>query len=500
MASMLAACFVVAGAKTLVAQETPNQGGDLTMAVHGASSGDSLDPRSFNSPFMAVVSGTVFNTLVEATGSEAELEPGLAKSWETLNKGKTWQFHLVDGAMFHNGAPVTPADVIFSFELHSEDSGRSNSRAIVANIESMRDEGENSVVFELDEPNYFFPAMLTNYSLVIVPAGTTEFDGIGSGAYRITHFSPGEILEAERFEDYFKSDKGHVNTVSILAVNDVSARVSSIQSGQVDLATQLDPRSVPLLESLPTVEINFLQGNGFAGFNMMLNQAPFDELKLRQALKHAIDREDIIQRIYNGYARLGNDTPVPPNFPEFAEDVPQMKYDPERARQLYEESGHSGPIVLQTSDAVGGTAVDMAALFREHAARAGIDIEVRREPADGYWGNVWAQTPFHATLWGGRATSEMMLSLAYSSDSASNDTAFVSEAFDEALADARSGETFELRNEALAEAQRILSEQGGAIIPAFENIPEGISSRLRGYIPGTILAGSTRAAEDVWFD
>ena len=191
---------------------------------------------------------------------------------------------------------------------------------------------------------------------------------------------------------------------------------------------------------------------------------------------------------------------MPPNFADFAESVPQTTYDPDLARQLYEESGHSGPIVLQTSDAVGGTAIDMASLFREHAAAVGIDIEVRREPADGYWGNVWAQAPFHATLWGGRATSEMMLSLAYSSDSASNDTAFASEAFDAALVKARSGKTAEARNEALAEAQQILNREGGVIIPAFEDIPEGISSRLRGYQPGTILAGSTRAAEDVWFD
>jgi peptide/nickel transport system substrate-binding protein len=342
--------------------------------------------------------------------------------------------------------------------------------------------------------------MLTNYSLVVVPEGTTEYTGIGTGPYRITQFSPGEVLEAERFEDYFRADtKAHVDTVTLIGVNDIAARVSAIQTGQVHIATQLDPRSAELLGSLPTLEIVFLRGPGFSGINMMLDKPPFDNLQLRQALKYAIDREDIIARVYGGFARLGNDTPVPPNSADFAADVPQYSYDPERARALYEESGHSGPITLQTSEAAGSAAVDIATLFREHAAQAGIEIEIVREPADGYWSNVWAATPFHSTLWGARATSEMILSIAYGSGSPANDTAFSSPEFDAALDRARSSEDRADQLVALAEAQRVLAETGGAIIPAFGDIPEGVSTDLRGYVPGTLLVGSTRAAENVWF-
>jgi peptide/nickel transport system substrate-binding protein len=247
------------------------------------------------------------------------------------------------------------------------------------------------------------------------------------------------------------------------------------------------------------VNIEFLSGMGFAGFNMMVDRAPFDNLQLRQAMKYAIDREDLIQRLYAGYARLGNDTPVPPNAPEYASSVAQISYDPDRARDLYAQSGHSGPIVLQTSSATGASAVDAATLFKEHAAHAGIDIEVRREPADGYWGNIWAKTPFHATLWGARPTVDLIMTLAYSGSSPANDTGFRDAEFDEVLQMARGASSPEARAQAIVKAQSILNERGGAIIPAFENTPEGISSDLSGYTAGTLSVGSLRAAENVWF-
>ncbi|MDB9707260.1 ABC transporter substrate-binding protein [Planktotalea frisia] len=401
-----------AGAATLIglspkmafAQE-PRRGGDLVIAVNGASNGNSLDPRTFNSPFMAVLGGTVFNTLVETEGQAAELRPGLAQSWDSTESGLVWSFDLVPDATFHNGQKVTSADVIFSLLSHTDEGSRSNSRAIITSVDKIEADGDHRVVITLKSPNFFFPASLSNYSLAIVPEGTKEYTGIGSGPYRITNFVAGEILEAERFDGYFKADKAFVDTVTILGANDVSARVNAVQSGQAHIAANLDSRTIPLLQSLPTVSVEFMAGLGFTGFNMMVDREPFDNPVLRQALKYAIDRQDIIDRIYGGFARLGNDTPVPPNAAEYAADIPQINYDPDRARDLYAESGHSGPLLLQTSPAVNGSAVDAATLFKEHAAIAGIEIEVRREPADGYWGNVWAKTPFHGTLWGGRPDS-----------------------------------------------------------------------------------------------
>lgn len=160
---------------------------------------------------------------------------------------------------------------------------------------------------------------------------------VGTAAWNVDDRKTRRLIwtrpETERFDGYFRTDRAFVDTVTLLAANDVSARVNAIQSGQVHFAANRDARAVPLLQSLPTGDIQFASGSGFSGFNMMIDRAPFDNLALRQAMKVAIDREDFIQRIYGGQARLGNDRPVPPSAAEFSSDVPQSVYNPDLARE-----------------------------------------------------------------------------------------------------------------------------------------------------------------------
>lgn len=499
LATATALGLVAAAPGQGLAQAAPRRGGTLAIGVEGASTGDTLDPRTFNSPYWAVAAGTIFNTLVEAHGPANELRPGLAHAWEGSDGGRRWVFDLVEGATFHDGRPVTAADVIHSLRIHDAEDSRSNSRSIAAGIRAMTAESPSRVIIDLAEGNYFFPAMVSNYPLCIIPEGTTVFDGIGSGPYRITRFAPGEVIEAERHEGYFKPEAAWVDRVVILAANDPAARVSAFQSGQVHIASGLDTRTAALLRALPGKSLVSLSGAQFVGFNMRADTAPFDNAELRLALKLAIDRQDVLARVYGGLGRIGNDTPIPPNDPLFAADIPQNAYDPERAAELYRRSGHSGPLVLRTSEAATAPAVDMAVLFREHAARAGIQIEIQREPADGYWANVWGQAPFHATVWGARPTADMILTTAYSSGSPGNDSHWSNPAFDAAIAAARIEADEDRRRALYAEAQRLLSSDGGVIIPVFGDVIEGVAGEVQGYVPGTQPCANYRCAEQVWF-
>lgn len=472
------------------------RGGHLVIAAPGASSGNTLDPRGYNSPYMAILGGTIHATLVEVEGPAAELRPGLATGWEPSESGAVWTFDLVQGATFHDGSPVRAADVIASLRLHVAEGSRSNSRPIVGAIAEMTAEGDHRVIFRLRSPNYFFPAMLSNYNLGIMPEGADPAAGIGAGPYRVTRFEPGQTLEAARHEGYFKSDRAWVDTVELLGVNDPAARVSAVQSGQAQVGTLIDARTATLLQALPSLTIHNLPGGGYYGFNMMLDKPPFDNLKLRQALKAAINREDIRTRVLNGFAQAGNDHPVPPSSPYYDAEGPQWAYDPDRAGALLRESGHDGVLTLQTSEGV-SSGIDMATLFAEQAAAAGFQITVQREPADGYWGNVWAKTPFHGTQWGARPTEDMILSLAFGSGSPANDTAYANPMFDSAIAAARASGDMAVRRQHYADAQRLLSDEGGAIIPLFVNVVEAVSAELEGYIGGT--SPTFKVAEMVWF-
>lgn len=486
-------------APRLVWAGEPQRGGHLVAAIGGASAGDSLDPRNFNSPYGAAVSGIIYNNLISVQGPQKNLVPELAQSWEATDGGRTWVFTLADGVEFHNGKILTSEDVVYSLRRHADPDSRSNMRSVIGGVTDIRTDGDSRVVIELPEGNYLFPAYLAHFSLGIIPAGTTQFDGIGTGGYKVTHFAPGEVLEAVRHENYFKSNAAYVDSVELLAINDPSALTAAFQSGQVNLTSMLDARTAGLLEQMPNLRIFNMAGGGYICFNMRCDIEPFNNPDMRMALKLAVDREDMMQRVVAGIGTVGNDTPVPSNDAVFAPSVPQLAYDPERARALYESVGYTGRIVLHTSDAISSRAVDMATVFQEHAARAGIPIDVQRDPSDGYWESVVGHAPFHVAARSARPTADAIFSTAFLGTSGNNECKWVNEEFDAAIIAARAEPDPERRLAFYERAQEICSVDGGTIIPFFTGTVQGTSSDIDGFNVGAVELNGYRAVEQVWF-
>lgn len=477
----------------------PRRGGHLVMSSGGASASQSLDPRSFASPYGAAMSGILYNNLISVQGPHKDLVPELARSWEATNGGRTWVFDLVEGVEFHNGKTLTAEDVVHSLRRHADEDSHSIVRAAIAGVSEIRADGDNRVVIELPEANYLFPAYLGQFPMGIIPAGSDGSEGIGTGGYKLTHFSPGEVLEATRHANYFKSDAAWVDSVELLAINDPAALTAAFQSGQVNMTSMLDARTAGLLEQMPTLKIFSMEGGGYICFNMRCDVEPFNNPDMRMALKLAIDREDMMQRVVAGIGSIGNDTPVPRNDAVFAPSVPQLSYDPERARALYESTGYTGTLVLHTSDAINSRAVDMAAVFQEHAARAGIPIEVQRDPSDGYWQTVVGHAPFHVSARSARPTADAIFTTAFLGSSGNNECKWVNEAFDAAVIAARAEADPERRMAFYEEAQRICSVDGGAIIPFFTATVQGTSADLDGFNVGAVELNGYRAVEQVWF-
>jgi peptide/nickel transport system substrate-binding protein len=176
---------------------------------------------------------------------------------------------------------------------------------------------------------------------------------------------------------------------------------------------------------------------------------------------------------------VGNDHPISPIVPFHAADLPQRDYDPDQARFHYEKSGHSGTIQLSASDAAFAGAVDAAQLVQASAAAAGIDIEIVREPRDGYWSNVWNKKPWCACYWGGRPTVDWMFASAYVAETEWNDTAWrdteAADRFNAIVVEARAELDEARRAEMYYEAQKLIHEDGGAIVPMFANYIMGKS-------------------------
>ncbi|WP_352740387.1 ABC transporter substrate-binding protein [Mesorhizobium sp. M0213] len=215
---------------------------------------------------------------------------------------------------------------------------------------------------------------------------------------------------------------------------------------------------------------------------MQCDTAPFNNNDLRMALKFAIDREEMVHKILIGYGKVGNDFPINAAYPNFDDTIPQHTYDPRKAAEYYKKSGHDGlPIVLRVSDVAFPGAVEAAQLFQQSAAKAGIPLEIKREPGDGYWSEVYLKQPFRATYWGGRPVQDQMYSTAYLSTADWNETHFKNAKFDSLLVKAR-GESNSAKRKAIYKKMGLLvRDEGETILPMFNDYVEGVRDEVKGW-------------------
>ncbi len=467
---------------TRVEAATPSRGGSFVMAMAHGSTTDSLDPATYENGFMTNTGFTYGNCLTEV-GPDNNLRPELAESYEPRNGGATWAFTLRQGVEFHNGKTMTADDVIASINYHRGENSTSAAKGLLTAVTDIRAEGSNVVVIDLDSPNADFPFIVSDYHLLILPSAGGEVDptaGIGTGSYVIENFEPGVRLQATRNANYWKEGNAWFDDIEILSVIDVTARQNALLSREAHLIDRVDPSTVNFLSRAPHVDILDLTGYLHYTFPMRLDVAPFDNYDLRMALKLAINKQEMVDKILSGYGTVGNDHPISPIVPYAANDLPQREYDPDMAKFHYEKSGHSGAIQLSSSDAAFAGAVDAAQLIQASAAAAGIEIEVVREPQDGYWSNVWNKKGWSACYWGGRPTVDWMFASAYVQESEWNDTAWrnteAADRFNVIVVEARAELDTTKRAEMYYEAQRLIHDDGGAIVPMFANYIMGESN------------------------
>jgi peptide/nickel transport system substrate-binding protein len=234
---------------------------------------------------------------------------------------------------------------------------------------------------------------------------------------------------------------------------------------------------------------------------MLVDTKPFDDRNVRTALKYAIDRDQLVKTIFYGHGLVGNDNPIAPAMKYAVNPEPVHSYDPDKARHYLKQAGlDSLKLDLHVSDAAFVGAVDAAALYKESAAKAGIDINIVREPADAYWDNVWRRKSWCACYWWGRATCDWMFSTTYATGGSYNDTHWSNDRFDKLLSQAR-GELDENKRAAqYAEMQQLVHDDGGTIVLVFNNYVTAGSKKLaHGKIASNTEVDGFRLPERWWF-
>ena len=468
---------------TAALAQTPNIGGLLRAGAPAASTDDSLDPATLDDSFdILSCFGLLRNNLVDIDEYSAPV-PGLAESWDASSDVATWTFKLRRGVEFHNGKTMTSADVIDSINYHRGDESTSSAKNLIEQIEEIRADGNETVVFKLKDGNADFPVVLASYQLLIFPEGTrgAEFEkGIGTGPYELKYWEPGVRMEGTRNPNYYREGKPHFDEVHVIGINDVVSRTAALQTGQIDIMSRCDVKTVHLLDRNPDVQVFQVTGTKHYTAPMHVDKAPFDDVNVRQAIKYGIDRQAILDRILLGYGELGNDQPIAPTMRFHNPDIEQTQYDPDQARFYLKQAGLSSlDVDLAAADTAFAGAVDTAVLFQEQASQAGININVDRVSEDGYWNDIWLVRPCCMCFWAGRPTEDLMFSSAYQAGADWNDTRWANPRFNDLLVAARKELDENKRRDMYYEMQQLCHDDGGALIFSFAADVQAASADLQ---------------------
>ncbi|ADV09554.1 ABC transporter substrate-binding protein [Mesorhizobium ciceri] len=468
--------------------QTAVKGGIIKAGLQGGESTNSLDP-ALNLSQVTFSFGKLWGEYLVRLTPDNKLVNLIAEEIGASADAKTWTIKIRDGIEFHNGKTVGAEDVAATIERHADEKSKSGALGILKNIKGVKASGKE-VIVTLGDADADFPYLMADYHLVIQPNGGKDDPnaGISAGPYKVSVNQPGVRHGGERFANYWLGDKaGHADQVEIIVINDATARLAALQGGQVQMINRVEPKVVDLVKRIAGVSIENVSGKGYYPFNMFCDTAPFDSNDLRMALKLAMDRDEMLEKILRGYGSVGNDFPINEAYPLFSADIEQRKFDPDKAAAAYKKSGHSGSIVLRTSDVAFPGAVDAAQLYQQSCAKAGIKIEIKREPGDGYWSEVWNKQPFSLSYWGGRATQDQMYSTGYVSTADWNDTRFKRPEFDKMLFTAR-GELDQAKRQAIYHDMAVMMrDEGGLIVPFFNQfIDAAATNKIGGYAKSPI--------------
>ena len=481
----------------------PAKGGTLRLGADGGSSTDSLNPlQSLGADHTTNAALATYDTLTEID-HDGSPQPSLAESWEG-NPDGTWAIRLRRGAEFHDGKSLTASDVVWSLNQHRGDASKNaEARQIVGNMEELRADGDHTVIVRQREVNFDLPSHLSSFGLLIGREGTQSWDeGIGTGPYRLEGWEPGVRHVGRKFENFYRDDQGHFDSVETLNVPDAAARAAGLLSGSLDVIGSPDVNTATRLSATSGFDLVQVSGTQHYTTDMRTDTGPLTDPDVRNAIKWGVKRQEIVDNVLGGFATIGNDIPLARNQKFHNDALPQREFDPEKSKWHLNQAGLDRvALTFHTSDGAFAGAVDMGVLMQQSLAEGGIDLTVKREPADGYWSKVWMTEPWTASYYNGRPTADWMLTSQYSSDSQWDATYFRNARFDALLSEARSAADEAKRRELYFEAQRLLWENGGVLVVAFVNILIAASERMgHGGVGVSRRLDDSRLARRWWFE
>ncbi len=459
------------------------------IGTEGGGTSLTMDPAFNNLNDDSVQQNLVFNKLVNVDPNFQPI-PELAKSWSVSEDGKTWTFALQDGVSFHDGKPMTAADVVYTFKRLIDPATGSPGAALLdfldpAGITAVDDRTVSmttkDVVAEL-------PLLIANkYTMIVQDGATSETlrsKGVGTGPFMQDVYDLAQDTRIfQKNPSYWRPGLPMAECIDLKVITEEVSRIAAIQAGSVDLILSAGPAALTTLQGDPkATPVPAAGAGGYITLSMQTDAPPFDDVRVRQAMKLVVDRQLIIDTVLLGNGVAGNDNPVAPNNP-MAYRSDTIPRDVEKAKALLVEAGYPDglSIDLNTADA-GPSYVMLAQVYQQMAADAGITVNIINNPAESYWDVIWMKVPFFSSSWNGRSVPEA-LAYTFTTGAEYNEGRWSNPDYDALIAGARIETDEGKRIEMVKKAQEILATDGGIIIPAFFVDTAVLRTGCTGYVP-----------------
>lgn len=442
----------------------------------GSGAASSVDPISKGRVFQ--ITEKIMSRLVRPD-MEGRPSPDLAVSWSANADATEWTLELREGVTFHDGTGFGSEDVIYSLERVLNPEMDSPARAAIAMISNVEAINENTVKLTLSSSFADLPLLLMDYRLRMIPEGsgdTVATTGIGTGPFRLVTLDAEGVTKLEANMDYFGGAPG-VAEMEIIGIPDAQARLQALLGGQIDMERGITAQQSVMLEGSDRFTIQTIPTGNWRGLVFRTDVAPFDDPRVRRALRLVADRQGMVDLVMGGGAVVACDSPVGPHDQYRAQvECPQ---DIEGAKALLADAGYSDGLDIDIHVAtIESTWPILAEVYQNQAAAAGIRVNIVQVPSDGFWSDVWMQKDVVTTRWNERPADQALNEI-YVSTAKWNESYYKDADFDALLSKARQELDFEARRALYVQAQEHLWETAGTLIPYHVTRLVGASSRVQ---------------------
>ncbi|MFC7722426.1 ABC transporter substrate-binding protein [Nonomuraea recticatena] len=412
LAAVTAAVVFLAGCSTSTAQPAPAPGAPtatasdtasdtVRYAAPGSPSNAVTDPHGLLPGESDVVRMALTYDVLTLPGPDGRTLPRLATAWTPDAALTRWRIALRDDATFSDGRPVKAADALFSLRRMGEKAAENFGRM------AMFDLGASKVIddttFELvTRKPYAEVGKALEGATFVVPEGSTDFSKPvpGSGPFRVSDRGGAQAVVFERNDDWW-GPKPPSRVIEVRALPDPQARGEALLSGQVDLAGGVPAAMVEQHKDDTAIQVLRRPGATLYPLVMRMDTEPFDDRRVRQAVRLALDRQQLLDVAFLGFGELGNDL-ITPKDATSPTDLPQRTRDVARAKALMTEAGLGEGVDLTLHSTTAYPGMDTAAtLIAQQLAEIGIRAKVELAPPDTYFTSVYAQKPFYLSYLGG---------------------------------------------------------------------------------------------------